>query len=80
MNPCGKHKTINIMHKNNKPSCSTKQFITLLGIQNMIHIQQHKNPSPKNTRQSLINLQKLFAFDIKKIVTTTNMCFKILNH
>lgn len=61
------HKWIHVENTKLQTSCtkttslaqtnSKKQFTTLLGIQNMIHIQQHKNPSPKNTRQNLINLQ-----------------------
>jgi hypothetical protein len=46
------------------------QEITLLVIQNMTHLQQHKNPNPKNTNQNPIKFAKE-TYITQQIVTTT---------
>jgi hypothetical protein len=53
------------------------QEITLLVILNITHLQQHKNPNPKNTNQNPIKFAKETCITQK--IVTTNMCFGISN-
>ncbi len=48
----------NHMHTTRLLKLHKTQEITFLVIQNMTHLQQHKNPNPKNTNQNPIKFAK----------------------